>query len=139
MPFVSCQEYLCSAHFQTEELSRRIRDAEKAVRRFVEQEASSPTDATHRAHHHQRTETTDTESQLPEFSAGADGGSDDEDTDSDDDAESVDALEGRFLELEEEVANLVADVHDLTLYTKLNITGFMKILKVCRINFCPST
>jgi SPX domain protein involved in polyphosphate accumulation len=32
--------------------------------------------------------------------------------------------------LEEEVANLVADVHDLALYTKLNITGFMKILKV---------
>ncbi|KNZ81814.1 Vacuolar transporter chaperone 4 [Termitomyces sp. J132] len=34
-----------------------------------------------------------------------------------------------FHGLEEEVANLVADVHDLALYTKLNITGFMKILK----------
>lgn len=45
---------------------------------------------------------------------------------------SVDALEDQFLSLEEEVATLVADVHDLALYTKLNITGFMKILKVSR-------
>lgn len=44
--------------------------------------------------------------------------------------ESFDALEDRFHGLEEEVAILVADVHDLALYTKLNITGFMKILKV---------
>ncbi len=42
----------------------------------------------------------------------------------------MDALEDRFMALEEEVATLVADVHDLALYTKLNITGFMKILKV---------
>lgn len=42
----------------------------------------------------------------------------------------MDALEDRFVALEEEVATLVADVHDLALYTKLNITGFMKILKV---------
>lgn len=60
-----------------------------------------------------------------------DAGSDDDDTDSDDDdALSVDALEDQFQLLEEEVATLVADVHDLALYTKLNITGFMKILKV---------
>jgi len=44
--------------------------------------------------------------------------------------ESFGALEERFHGLEEEVAILVADVHDLALYTKLNITGFMKILKV---------
>lgn len=43
---------------------------------------------------------------------------------------SIDALEDQFVALEEEVATLVADVHDLALYTKLNITGFMKILKV---------
>lgn len=62
-----------------------------------------------------------------------DAGSDDDDTDDELDSEdlhSVDALEDQFLLLEEEVANLVADVHDLALYTKLNITGFMKILKV---------
>ena len=53
--------------------------------------------------------------------------SDDEGKSSD---ESYDALEERFHGLEEEVAILVADVHDLALYTKLNITGFMKILKV---------
>jgi hypothetical protein len=67
-----------------------------------------------------------------------DGGSDDDDTDEEDDtlaaddesAQSLDALEEQFHLLEEEVATLVADVHDLALYTKLNITGFMKILKV---------
>jgi len=67
-----------------------------------------------------------------------DGGSDDDDTDDEDDAlgtddesaQSLDALEEQFRLLEEEVATLVADVHDLALYTKLNITGFMKILKV---------
>jgi SPX domain protein involved in polyphosphate accumulation len=63
-----------------------------------------------------------------------DGGSDD-DLDDDEDGElseteSFDALDMRFHALEEEVAILVADVHDLALYTKLNITGFMKILKV---------
>lgn len=60
--------------------------------------------------------------------AGSDDDTDDElDTE---DLHSVDALEDQFLLLEEEVATLVADVHDLALYTKLNITGFMKILKV---------
>jgi hypothetical protein len=67
-----------------------------------------------------------------------DGGSDDDDTDDegdtlgtdDDSTQSLDALEEQFRFLEEEVATLVADVHDLALYTKLNITGFMKILKV---------
>jgi SPX domain protein involved in polyphosphate accumulation/uncharacterized membrane protein YidH (DUF202 family) len=66
-----------------------------------------------------------------------DGGSDDDDTDDeegttltdDGSAQSLDALEEQFHFLEEEVATLVADVHDLALYTKLNITGFMKILK----------
>ncbi|WVQ83124.1 hypothetical protein IAT38_005262 [Cryptococcus sp. DSM 104549] len=59
-----------------------------------------------------------------------DGGSDDDDDD--DDASSVisvDAVEERFRELEEEVAILVADVHDLALFTKLNFTGFIKIVK----------
>ena len=68
-----------------------------------------------------------------------DGGSDDDDTDDEDERatltdegslQSIDALEEQFHFLEEEVATLVADVHDLALYTKLNITGFMKILKV---------
>jgi len=58
---------------------------------------------------------------------------DDGDGDSDDDGESegsdVDSTEERFRELEEEVATLVADVHDLALFTKLNFTGFIKIVK----------
>jgi len=61
-----------------------------------------------------------------------DEGSDDDlsDDEGEHSEESYDALEERFHGLEEEVAILVADVHDLALYTKLNITGFMKILKV---------
>lgn len=67
-----------------------------------------------------------------------DGGSDDDlDTDDEDGMEdgsegqhSVESFEEQFRYLEEVVATLVADVHDLALYTKLNLTGFMKILKV---------
>ena len=59
---------------------------------------------------------------------GPDEGSDD---DGDlEDMDSFEELEDLFHSLEEEVATLVADVHDLALYTKLNITGFLKILKV---------
>lgn len=63
-----------------------------------------------------------------------DAGSDDDDDDEEDDGDvnsdlSIDAIEERFRELEEEVAILVADVHDLALFTKLNFTGFIKIVK----------
>lgn len=59
---------------------------------------------------------------------GPDEGSDDEDDL--EGGDSYDELEDIFHGLEVEVATLVADVHDLALYTKLNITGFLKILKV---------
>jgi len=64
-----------------------------------------------------------------------DGGSDDDDEES---AMSVDDVEERFRELEEEVATLVADVHDLALFTKLNFTGFVKIVKKHDVGL-PST
>lgn len=83
---------------------------------------------------HQR-DTTDSEAQQRRHGVTQDAGSDDDDTEDEMDSEdlhSLDAREDQFLLLEEEVATLVADVHDLALYTKLNITGFMKILKVCR-------
>ena len=83
------------------------------------------------------TATTDTEAQERRDSVTQDAGSDDDLSDDESDAMSVDALEDQFALLEEEVANLVADVHDLALYTKLNITGFMKILKV-RSSFASS-
>ncbi|KAI0649460.1 SPX-domain-containing protein [Trametes meyenii] len=120
---------------KTYELSRRINDAEKAVKRLV---ASSHYQD---GHHHAESSTgsangngnaghADPEAQQRE-GLTQDAGSDDDDDDieDDDDALSVDALEDQFILLEEEVATLVADVHDLALYTKLNITGFMKILK----------
>ncbi|EPT01373.1 hypothetical protein FOMPIDRAFT_124628 [Fomitopsis schrenkii] len=108
---------------KTSELSRRIKDAERAVKRLV---ASEPNDAQHPV----ASSSSDPEGHQREPSAVQDAGSDDDDTDDEGSADmSVDALEDQFLSLEEEVATLVADVHDLALYTKLNITGFMKILK----------
>ncbi|KAH9885846.1 SPX-domain-containing protein [Cubamyces lactineus] len=122
---------------KTYELSARINDAEKAVKRLVasSQYSNGP-------HHHQAESSagnagngdghTDTEAQQRRDTLTQDAGSDDDDDDIEDDetdAMSVDALEDQFIVLEEEVATLVADVHDLALYTKLNITGFMKILK----------
>ncbi|KAI0707185.1 SPX-domain-containing protein [Earliella scabrosa] len=111
---------------KTFELSRRINDAEKSVKRLV-----SSSEFTN-GHHQQESSggPTDTEAQQRRDSVTQDAGSDDDmEDDDEDDALSVDALEDQFMLLEEEVATLVADVHDLALYTKLNITGFMKILK----------
>jgi hypothetical protein len=111
------------------ELSHRIRDAEKAVKRLVVEEyVPNPASNGHSA------ASSDPESQqrrdLPVQDTGSDD-DDDDDGDSDTDgAPSVDGIEDEFHTLEEEVATLVADVHDLALFTKLNITGFMKILKV---------
>ena len=79
----------------------------------------------------------DVEEQRRHDTHAQDGGSDD-DLDSDDEeasddrsGRSIETFEEQFRWLEEQVAVLVADVHDLALYTKLNLTGFMKILKVC--------
>ncbi|KIK66590.1 hypothetical protein GYMLUDRAFT_93380 [Collybiopsis luxurians FD-317 M1] len=122
---------------KTSELSRRIADAERDVKVLVyedEQHRSSPASPTspttqhhtHTAEHGQDPEAQHDQPREPEHAY--DEGSDD-DLDDDEEVHSLDALEERFHLLEEEVANLVADVHDLALYTKLNITGFMKILK----------
>ncbi|KAG6900596.1 hypothetical protein C0993_007819 [Termitomyces sp. T159_Od127] len=106
---------------QTSELARRIENAEKDVERFVASEHDQPHNS-----HCLDTASDEVEAQHAKHYLH-DGGSDDDL--SDDEGESYDELEYHFHELEEEVANLVADVHDLALYTKLNITGFMKILK----------
>ncbi|KAI0072756.1 SPX-domain-containing protein [Panus rudis PR-1116 ss-1] len=106
---------------KTSELSRRIKDAEKAVKRLVREGYVSGGSEAQGEH-------ADAEAQQRPSDA-QDAGSDDDDETDEEDVQSVDALEDQFLLLEEEVATLVADVHDLALYTKLNITGFMKILK----------
>ncbi|KAG2035059.1 VTC domain-containing protein [Suillus americanus] len=106
---------------KTAELSRRIRDAEKDVQNLVAQESSSSSEPS-------PTHCSDPEShQARPSDYGPDEGSDDDDDI--DDNQSDASLEDLFHGLQEEVATLVADVHDLALYTKLNITGFLKILK----------
>jgi len=102
-------------------LAVRIQDAEKNVQRLVTEDDD---------HNHSRQSTGDPEVQQRQHDVyGHDGGSDD-DLDDDETEESFDALEERFHGFEGEVATLVAEVHDITLFSKLNITGFMKILKV---------
>ncbi|TFY62587.1 hypothetical protein EVJ58_g3772 [Rhodofomes roseus] len=108
---------------KTSELSRRIKDAERAVKRLVATEHIN-------GGHPEAGPSSDPEGRQREPTSVQDAGSDDDDTDDEESTTmSVDAYEDQFLALEEEVATLVADVHDLALYTKLNITGFMKILK----------
>ncbi|TFK27790.1 SPX-domain-containing protein [Coprinopsis marcescibilis] len=115
---------------KTSELARRIREAEKDVKKLVAEELSAEQDNDNDNGH--RLSRTDAEAQQDDHAAYVqDEGSDDDldDDEGNESDESYDALEDRFHRLEEEVAILVADVHDLALYTKLNITGFMKILK----------
>ncbi|GAA5843483.1 hypothetical protein JCM5353_003586, partial [Sporobolomyces roseus] len=71
---------------------------------------------------------------------GGDEGGDDEgqgrrndeeegdDTDAGSDT-SDDEFEDRFVELEEDLANVIADVHDMGHFSHLNYTGFIKIVK----------
>ncbi|KAF8340303.1 SPX-domain-containing protein [Cantharellus anzutake] len=114
------------------ELSERINEAEASVRRLVadyEEEADG--------HEHPNVPTSannvhgDVEAAIHSnvVSASDDAGSDDDIDDTGSDGYSVDALVEQFRVLEEEVAILVADIHDLALYTKLNFTGFIKIVK----------
>jgi SPX domain protein involved in polyphosphate accumulation len=115
---------------KTAELAARINAAELSVQKLVaegedDQDGHDNHDVNdpERHHHHHQPVT---------HNGATDADLSDEEDDraaSDTDDESFDALEDRFHGLEEEVAILVADVHDLALYTKLNITGFMKILK----------
>ena len=113
---------------QAKELAHRIRSAERLVTRLTSDpdillEDGSPDDP---------------ESQQSKFhiagsrGEGDDDGSDDDEGSDDDagsdggsDAGSVDAVEERFRALEEDVAILVADVHDLALFTKLNYTSVL--------------
>ncbi|KAG8744137.1 vacuolar transporter chaperone [Ceratobasidium sp. 414] len=103
------------------ELSTRINSAENGVKALVEEQDGEEADE-HR----------DVEDGRAPVESGHvdDGGSDDElDDPEDDEDDDIESLEEKFRQLEEEVATLVADVHDLALYTKLNFTGFMKIVK----------
>ncbi|KAG8817136.1 vacuolar transporter chaperone [Serendipita sp. 399] len=101
------------------ELAERIHQAEREVKSLVEgygDDDGDENDQEHRAH----------DRDVEHGGHGMDDGSDD---DGESDGHSLDALEDKWNDLEETVAVLVADVHDLALYTKLNFTGFVKIVK----------
>lgn len=108
---------------------RKIEALEREVHAFVEEQELAEQEAESR-------DEEDPESGSRERNARRhrddDGGSDDDDDDEDDDGASAISeteAEEKFKAFEDEVAVLVADVHDLALFTKLNFTGFQKIVK----------
>lgn len=116
---------------QVQELTDRIKQAQSEVHLLVSSRHSSATSLQSHGE-----ETSDEEgpgnsqSNAPsgrrQIRAADNVGSDDE---FDSDTEDSDAFEERFMELEERLAVIIADVHDLALFTKLNYTGFHKIVK----------
>jgi SPX domain protein involved in polyphosphate accumulation len=119
---------------KSDELFRRIVDLEREVVGLVKRASEEDDDADEdeangHANGHGKSHG-EAERNVRDY-GDDDGGSDDDDDDGEgsDSGMSVDAVEERFRELEDEVAVLVADVHDLALFTKLNFTGFIKIVK----------
>lgn len=115
---------------QVKEITERIRKAQAEVNLLVSSRNNSASSLPRSAGSHQdldRIEEGGQAAAAPDnvVYAHDDLGTDDE-FDSDDD---TDAFEERFLELEERLAVIIADVHDLALFTKLNYTGFHKIVK----------
>lgn len=110
---------------KAEELLAKIIEQEKEVLGLV---ARAGAEGDESVHDENGTTPGDMERQVQNH-RDDDGGSDDDDDDESDGGMSVGSIEERFRELEEEVAVLIADVHDLALFTKLNFTGFMKIVK----------
>ncbi|GJJ08377.1 hypothetical protein Clacol_002591 [Clathrus columnatus] len=100
---------------KTKELAERIKKAETEVKRLVE------------ISEHENPATDDQVS--PSHTEEGRNGRYDEYVPLDDESDDGSTVEDRFRQLEEEVAILVADVHDLALYTKLCFTGFIKIVK----------
>ncbi|PWN30722.1 putative VTC4-vacuolar transporter chaperone [Jaminaea rosea] len=122
---------------KVQELTDRIKQAQSEVHLLVSSRHSSSvslgTDA-HSQGHQSEGEGQDADGGQQHTNNGnrrhihaADNiGSDDE---FDSDTEDSELFEERFLELEERLAVIIADVHDLALFTKLNYTGFHKIVK----------
>ncbi|SRR5258708_32956457 len=107
---------------QAAELSERINEAEASTKRLVvvsdddeDQEYREQTNAQSNTKAHRDIEAA-VHSNI--VSASDDIGSDDDIEDHESEGFSADGLEEHFRVLEEEVAVLVADIHDLALYTK---------------------
>lgn len=62
--------------------------------------------------------------------AGSDDDDDDDDLHGDSDSNSTGPIEEQFHRLEEEVATLVADVHDLALYTKVCLIEIVQVTHI---------
>lgn len=97
------------------ELAQRIAISEEIINDYI-RTASPRSD---------RSPSTSSKDSDDEDSHGAGGDHPDDDSSGYD----LTRFEERFKELEDDLAVLVADVHDLANYTKLNYTGFIKIVK----------
>lgn len=99
---------------KTREFAERISRAEAEVKRLVESSEHPSPDGSHGS---------------PSHTEEGRNGSYDEYEHMDDESDDASTFEDSFRQLEEEVAVLIADVHDLALYSKLCFTGFIKIVK----------
>ncbi|KAK4050695.1 vacuolar transporter chaperone [Microbotryomycetes sp. JL201] len=91
------------------ELTQKISEYEEEVKHLIEQaDDAAPSSSDSGPHHDEAAHDAD-------------------DSDGSDDTD--DEFEDRFVELEEDLAQIVADVHDLGHFTQLNLTGFHKITK----------
>ncbi|PKI84107.1 Vtc4p [Malassezia vespertilionis] len=123
--------------FQKSKIMGRIEHVNQGVQQLLSLKNSHASDASlghastsasgHPPHHHTQSsgEQEGVHREMM-YQAHHNAGSDDE---FDSDSEAGDVLEERFLDLEEQLASVIADVHDLALFTKLNYTGFLKIVK----------
>ncbi len=111
---------------QADELSERITELEHSVVKLVQSWDAQFTEDEHSG----SPQSGNVERQGdPEYEP--DAGSDDEgDDEGDDMSMTEESYDEQFAQLEEESRMLVSDVHELAQFTKLNFTGFIKIVKV---------
>ncbi len=123
---------------KAEELSVRIADLERQVIRTCKQYDEALADGTDDDEQHNGNGDGAAAERQGNPDYVSDGGSDDE-ADGDDygnDSDSEIDYDERFQRLEDESMDLVYDVHSLAMYTKLNFTGFIKIVKASGENLC---
>ncbi|KAG0660330.1 vacuolar transporter chaperone [Rhodotorula mucilaginosa] len=107
------------------ELTDKIASYDREVRELI----ASAKAARERKRHAESDDEDDEEGhggQASHPEAAEEGDDDDDDSFSD---TSNDEFEDRFVDLEEDLANVIADVHDLGHFSHLNYTGFVKIVK----------
>lgn len=110
---------------KVDELANRILISEQIVNNFITSSRSpSPS-----SQHNQNKDNKDNSKSVDSDDDDSESGKSNQHPDDDSSGYDLNQFEDRFKELEDDLAVLVADVYDLANYTKLNYTGFIKIVK----------